>query len=200
MAQGLQHDRLMRASHSHVAATARDEGQENQLLAMRLIQHPATYTEWENRHSKLMHQVCQPRRFRQQIVQMRATTLALVHRRAVFEYLREAKITGAKRHKYIELFYGSRDYASSVVIEHGHYIQSLVSASCSRYIGTELLHDPAYAAPLSAYEQWYGEYFRMFCNLQLSTGDSVSKECERDLLPMLKERAIIARERLLQLR
>jgi hypothetical protein len=200
MTRGLQHDSLMRASHSHVAATARDENQENQILAMRLIEHPATYTEWENRHSKLMQQVCQPKRLRQQIVQMRATTLNLIHRRAVFEYLREAKITGGKRHKYIELFYGSRDYASSLVIEHGRYIQSWVSASCSRYIGSELLHDPAYDAPLSAYEQWYGEYFRMFCNLQLGTGDSVSGECERDLLPMLKERALVARDRLLHLR
>ena len=164
------------------------------------MQHPVTYAEWETGHSNLMQRVCQPTRLRAQMVRMRETTLGLIHRRAVFEYLRDCKITGGKRHQYIALFYGGRDYATSVIVEHGHYMRSWVSASCSRYIGTELLHDPAYAAPLQAYEQWYGEYFRTFCNLQLSTADSVSKECERDLLPMLKERAIIARERLLQLR
>ena len=200
MARSLRLDRLMRASHAHVEATARDDSQENQILAMRLIEHPGTYSEWENRHSQLMQRVCQPTRLRAQMVRMRETTLALVHRRAVFEYLRDRKITGGKRHQYIALFYGSRDYASSVVTEHGHYMRSWISASCTRVIGSELLRDPAFDAPLTAYEQWYGEYFRVFCDLQLATTETVSTACERDLLPMLKERAAVARERLVRLR
>ena len=39
MARSLRLDRLMRASHAHVEATARDDTQENQILAMRLIEH-----------------------------------------------------------------------------------------------------------------------------------------------------------------
>lgn len=200
MARGLRHDRLMRVSHSHVADTARDDNQENQILALRLMEHPGTYSEWENRHSQLMQQVCQPTRLRAQMIKMRETTLGLVHRRAVFEYLRDRKITGAKRHQYIALFYGSRDYASSVIVEHGHYSRSWVSASCSRFIGTEILRDPAFEAPLAAYEQWYGEYFRVFCDLQLLSQENVSTACEKALLPFLKERARLARERLLHLR
>jgi hypothetical protein len=190
----------MRASHAHVEATARDDSQEISILAMRLIEHPGTYSEWENRHSQLMQRVCKPTRLRAQMVKMRETTLSLVHRRAVFEYLRDAKITGAKRHQYISLFYGARDYASSVVTEHGHYMRSWISGSCSRFIGAEIMRDPAFAAPLAAYEQWYAEYFRVFCDVQLATPDTVSAEAERALLPFLKERAAEARERLIRLR
>jgi hypothetical protein len=200
MARSLRLDRLMRASHAHVEATARDESQENQILAMRLIEHPGTYSEWENRHSQLMQRVCQPTRLRAQMVRMRETTLGLIHRRSVFEYLRDRRITGAKRHQYIALFYGGRDYATSVIVEHGHYMRSWVSASCSRYIGSEILRDPAFAAPLAAYEQWYAEYFRVFCDLQLATAETMSTACEKALLPFLKERATLARERLVRLK
>ena len=200
MAQSLRHDSLMRVSHSHVAQTARDDNEENQILAMRLMQHPGTYAEWESGHSKLMHEVCQPTRFRAQLVKMRETTLRLVHRRAVFEYLRDRKITGAKRHRYIAIFYGSRDYASSVVVEHGHYTRTWISSSCSKFIGTEVLRDPAFEAPLIAYEQWYGEYFRAFCDLELASSETLSTPCETALLPYLKERAEVARERLIRLR
>jgi hypothetical protein len=200
MARGLQHERLMRVSHSHVAATARDENQENQILALRLMQHPGTYTDWEQGHSRLMLQVCQPTRMRAQIVKMRETTLSLIHRRCVFEYLRDRHITGAARHRYIALFYGTRDYATSMVIEHAHYTRSWASASCSRFIGAEILRDPAFDAPLAAYEQWYGEYFRAFCDLQLMRTETVATACEKALLPLLKERARLARERILHLR
>jgi hypothetical protein len=200
MARSLAYDRLMRVSHSHVAATARDDNQENQILALRLMQQPATYSDWEHRHSRLMQQVCQPVRLRAQMIKMRETTLSLIHRRCVFEYMRDRQVTGATRHRYIALFYGSRDYATSMVIEHGHYTRTWISASCSRFIGTELLRDPAFAAPLGAYEQWYSEYFRVFCDLQLLREENVSTACEKALLPFLKERARLARERLLHLR
>ncbi len=200
IARGLHFDRLMRVSHSHVAETARDDNNEQHIVAMRLMQHPGSYTEWETTHSKLMQQVCQPTRLRAQIVKMRATTLRLIHRRAVFEYLRERQITGVKRHRFIELFYGSRDYASAMVIEHGHYTRSWISASCSRHIGNEVLRDPAFAAPLTAYELWYTEYFRLFCDLQLMTTENVTTDCEQTLLPFLKERCEQARERLIRMR
>jgi hypothetical protein len=200
MTRGLQYDRLMRVSHSHVAATARDDNQENQVLALRLMQHPGTYSDWEYRHSRLMQQVCQPIRLRAQMIKMRETMLSLIHRRCVFEYLRDRKITGALRHRYIELFYGARDYPTAMVMEHGHYTRAWISASCSRFIGGEVLRDPAFQAPLCAYEQWYSEYFRVFCDLQLMTEERPSAACERALLPILKERVRLARQRLLQLR
>jgi hypothetical protein len=200
MARGLQHDRLMRVSHSHVAATARDDNQENQILALRLMQHPGTYSVWEQCHSRLMQLVCQPGRLRRQMIKLRETTLSLIHRRCVFEYLRERQVTGVRRHRYIAMFYGARDYASSMVIEHGHYTRTWISASCAQYIGAEVMRDPAFAAPLAAYEQWYSEYFRVFCDLQLLSEENVSTGCERALLPFLRERALQARARLLQLR
>ena len=200
MAGGLQHERLMRFSHSHVAATARDDSQENQILALRLLEHPGSYSDWEQRHSRLMQQVCAPPRIRAQILKMRETALSLIHRRNVFEYLRDRQIKGPLRHRYIALFYGTRDYATSMVLEHGHYTRTWASASCTRFIGARILHDPAFETPLSAYEQSYGEYFRLFCDLQLMDAEQAGSACEKALLPFLKERARLAREQLLHLR
>ena len=184
---------------SHMAG-GRDCGNEQSVVAMRLMQHPGTYSDWEAGHSRLMQQVCQPPRLRAQIVRMRATTLRLIHRRAVFDYLRDRRITGAQRHRYIEIFYGPRDYASSLVVEHGHYIRSWVSASCSRFIGTAVLRDPAFEAPLAEYELFYTEYFQLFCDLQLSSAENVNFSCKKALLPLLKERCEQAREQLIRLR
>ncbi|HTY93161.1 MAG TPA: hypothetical protein VMC02_04700 [Steroidobacteraceae bacterium] len=199
MTRSLRHDRLMRVSHSHVAATARDDGHEQQQLVQRLMQEPCTYTQWENRHSQLMQQVCRPRRLRAQIVCMRALTLSLIHRRAVFEYLRDGRITGEKRHRYIALFYGARDYANAPILEHARYTRSWVSASCSRFIGAQLLHDPAFEAPMAEYEQKFAQYFRLYCELQLATPQDAGAACGTALLPMLKESAREARERLIRL-
>lgn len=200
MARGLRHDRLMRVSHSHVQATARDNSHAQQIVAVRLMQHPDSYSEWEHQHSNLMQQVCRPKHYRAQLVHMRATTLRLIHRRAVFEYLRDRKITGTKRHLYIEMFYGPRDYANSLIREHGHYTRCWASASCSRYIGSAVLQDPAFEAPMAEYEQWFGEYFRLFCDVQLATAANEPAVCDAALLPILKERADQARERLVRLR
>lgn len=200
MAQGLRHERLMWVSHSHVQATARDNSHAQQIVALRLMQHPNSYSEWEQQHSQLMRQVCRPKQFRAQLVRMRATTLRLIHRRAVFEYLRDRKITGTKRHLYIEMFYGPRDYANSLIREHGHYTRSWASASCSRFIGTEVLQDPAFEAPMAEYEQMFGEYFRLFCDVQLAAAANEPAVCDAPLLPILKERADEARERLVRLR
>lgn len=200
MARGLRHERLMWVSHSHVQATARDDTHAQQIVALRLMQHPGSYSEWEHRHSQLMQQVCRPRNFRAQLVRMRATTLRLIHRRAVFEYLRDRRLTGMKRHRYIAMFYGPRDYANSLIREHGHYMRSWASASCSRFIGSAVLRDPAFEAPMIEYEEWFGEYFRMFCDVQLATAANEPTTCDQALLPLLKERTEDARERLVRLR
>jgi hypothetical protein len=199
MARTLRHDRLMRVSHSHVAATARDDTLQEQPLLQRLMQEPCTYAEWETQHSQLMQQVCRPARLRAQIVRMRATTLSLIHRRAVFEYLRDRRITGEKRHRYIALFYGARDYANALILEHGRYMRSWVSASCSRFIGSEVIHDPAFEEPMAEYEQTFAGYFRLYCDLQLAGPESDEARCEAALLPFLKEGARLARERLIRL-
>ncbi len=149
------------------------------------MQHPGTYSDWESRHSQLMKQVCQPTGFAQQIIRMRTTTLSLVHRRAVFEFLRDSKITGMKRRRLIGMFYGSRDYASAMLIEHGHYVRSWVSASCSRFIGTQVLHDSAFEEPLSRTSNAMARYFRMFCpgtdqrRPKMTTGRRSSAACYR---------------------
>ena len=42
--------------------------------------------------------------------------------------------------------------------------------------------------------------FEHLCDLQLAPAETVSTACEKALLPLLKERATLARERLLQLK
>jgi len=58
-----------------------------------------------------------------QVMALRSTALSLLHRKAIFDYLRYREITGRKRHRFFTVFYGSRDYVNAVLAEHGNYVR-----------------------------------------------------------------------------
>jgi len=165
--QALPHARLMRESEAHVEVTARTGDAEQRLITGRLLAEPRAYLRWEAEHSRLMLKVADHRRVPQQALELRATSLALIHRKALFEYLRDRRVTGAARHQVLELFYGMRDYATSVIAEHGHYLRSASSGYCSCHLGGVLLRDPAFDAAITRYEVRYTDYFRVFCDAAL---------------------------------
>ena len=73
------------------------------------------YRRWEAEHDRLMRSVANERNRMGQLVALRSAAFALIHRKALFEYLRDQKVTGRKRHEVFKLVYGDRDYAKSVV-------------------------------------------------------------------------------------
>jgi len=192
------HTRLMEESESRVEMTVYLHTPAD-VAASRLLENPGNYRHWEAEHSRLMRAVSEQGRLANQIAMLRTTAFRLVHRRALFEYLRVRRLTGAKRHKLLALFYGSRDYANALIAEHHQYVRSTSSYLCAQHLGENLMHDSAFDEPLRLYEQWYSEYFNAYC-------DSALEETEEErratsslgaLAPLLKQRVAEARQAIL---
>jgi hypothetical protein len=192
------HDRLMEESELRVQMSVHLHSPAD-TVASRLLGCAASYRRWEAEHGHLMRTVSAHGRLEAQISALRATLFGLVHRRALFEYLRERQITGSKRHRLLSLFYGCRDYTNAVLTEHAKYVRYSSSYVCTHYLGEHLMHDAAFDEPLQLYEEWFAEYFRAYCDMELA-----ETELERDacvpldaLKPLLKHRLTEARQAIL---
>jgi hypothetical protein len=168
-------------------------------VARRMLECPESYRRWEVEHDRLMHTVSDRGRLPEQIAALRSMVFALVHRRAVFEYLRERRITGRKRGRVLALFYGCRDYVDALLREHGNYVRCSSSYLCTHHLGEHLMQDAAFAEPLQLYEEWYAEYFRAYCDSQLAETEQEKNETVAldALKPLLKQRLAEARQAIL---
>jgi hypothetical protein len=148
-----------------------------------------------------MRYVSEQRRTPGQVVALRSTALALIHRKAVFEYLRDRELTGGRRHRLIAFFHGFHDYAASVIAEHGNYLRSASSYLCSHHLAERLMLDSAFAEPLLLYEERYREYFRVFCDVALADSDEEKRVADplRALQPLLKLQLAEARHEILMM-
>ena len=189
----------MRESEWRIEMAAGSSAPADRLVTMRLLQCPVEFSRWEAHHDQLMRPVSAPRRLTQQVVALRATALALVHRKALFEYLRVSRPAEAQRRKLFRVFHRCRDYGHAVLAEHGNYVRCSSSYLCTQHIAEHLMHDPALDAPLRLYEEWYRDYFQAYCDLELAeTAEEkaacVAQEC---LQPLLKHRVTEARRAIL---
>jgi hypothetical protein len=185
-AHGLTRAYLMEESEARIAGLAREDGATPQaLIARRMLEEPHLYRHWESEHDRLMRNVAETRA-QDQITALRSACFGLIHRKAMFEYLRVNKITGRDRHAVFELVYGDQDYARAVVIEHGNYVRSLSSLACSHHLGWALLDDRAFGDPMTRYEARYADYFRAFCNSALTSNRYAGDDTLSTLLPYLK--------------
>jgi len=188
----------MEESECRIADIAREGNSVQGQVAQRVIEDTRLYHHWEAEHARLMRAVAaEPRRA--QAVVLRRGCFGLVHRKAMFDYLRTNRITGRDRHAVFSLVFGDHDYASTVIKEHGNYIRSSSSLACSHYLGLELMADRAFGEPLWRYEQLYAEYFRAFCSTALSSDEYKSTETLRTLVPYLKEQLTDLRRAILAL-
>lgn len=192
------HSRLMSESESRVEMAAYSHSPAD-IVACRVLEQKDVYKRWESEHAVLMRSIADQGRLQRQVVALRATAFALVHRRALFEYIRERHITGAKRLRIFRLFYGNRDYCNALLTEHGNYIRSSSSLVCTQHLAEHLMHDAAFDEPLQLYEEWYREYFRAYCDTELAASERDRQEMAplAALRPLLKHRLTQAREAIL---
>ena len=193
------HARLMEESEMRVAVASREGAPDERLVASRVMETVASYQQWELGHDYLMRAVAEHSRLQGQLTMLRTTAFSLMHRKALFEYLRERNVTGPKRHKLLSTFYGPREYVDSVVREHNNYVRSGSSYLCTVYIGLELMQDPAFDEPLQLYQEWYSEYFRIFCDSTLAETAEEQAQIESldALRPLLKHQLTQARQAIL---
>jgi hypothetical protein len=179
---GLSRAFLMEESEARIAGLAREGSTPQALVAQRLIEEPYLYRQWEAEHDRLMRGVAATGA-QQQAAALRSACFGLIHRKAMFEYLRTNRITGRDRHAVFELIHGAQDYAKAVILEHRNYVRSMSSLACSHHLGRALLADRAFGDPMSRYENRYADYFRTFCDSALKANDD---DTLRTLLPYLK--------------
>lgn len=182
-----------------VVAASRDGTPDERLVATRVLENPTSYQLWERGHERLMRAVVEPARIAGQLTVLRTTAFSLMHRKALFEYLRERNVTGAKRHKLLSMFYGPLEYAGAVIREHNNYVRSGSSYLCTCHIGLALMRDPAFDEPLQLYQEWYSEYFRIFCDSALAETQEERAQIEsmEQLKPLLKHQLTQARQAIL---
>lgn len=197
--QAYKHVRLMEESESRVEMTAQATSPADILVAQRILDKPVEFTRWVLHHDQLMREVSARSRLSQQVTALRATAFKLVHRRALFEYLREQQVTGAKRKKLLAVFYGCTDYTNAVIAEHGSYVRCSSSYLCTQHLAEHLMHDPALDEPLELYQEWYTEYFRAYCDVELADTEEEKQAvlAQESLKPLLKHRVTEARKAIL---
>lgn len=199
--QGYKHSRLMEESESRLAAAARAGPPDDMLLASRILDHPTSYRIWESEHDRLLRNVSVHSRLAPQMGALRAATFATIHRTALFEYVRDRAVTGVKRRRLFALFYGTRDYCNSVIAEHGSFVRSRSSHICLDHLAEQLMRDAAFEEPMQLYAEWYADYFRVFCDVELAETEQEKLELAplEALKPLLKYRLREARDSILAL-
>jgi hypothetical protein len=195
------HSRLMEESEARVEMTACFDSPIDVLVASRILENPDAFRRWEAEHDRLMRAVSEQARLARQVVALRSTAFGLVHRRAIFEYLRDRRLNGARRQRLFALFYGIRDYTNAVLAEHGHYVRCSSSYLCTYHLAEHLMQDAAFDEPLRMYEQWYSEYFRAFCDAALAETEEekLAIAATDALRPLLKYQLAEARQAILEM-
>jgi hypothetical protein len=200
--QGYKHARLMEESEICLASAAREGAPEEMLLASRIVDHPSAYRTWEAEHDRLLRGVSSHTRLASQMGALRAATFTLIHRRALFEYIRERGVSGTKRHRLFALFHGgARDYTNSVIAEHSNFVRCSSSRICMDHLAAQLMRDAAFQEPMQLYQEWYADYFRVFCDVELAETEEekLALSPVEALKPLLKHRLRQARDAILEL-
>jgi hypothetical protein len=193
------HARLMEESEHRIEFAAREGSPSQALIARRMLDDLQAYRRWEAEHDRLMRGIANERNRMGQLSALRSAAFALIHRKALFEYLRDQNITGRKRHDVFRLVYGDRDYAKSVVAEHGNYLRSASSWICSSHLGLWVLSDGAFESPIARYEQLYADYLRAFIDSAIEYGPDASTASMKTLLPYLKQQLTQHRRTILRM-
>jgi hypothetical protein len=199
--QGYKHSRLMEESETCLEAAARAGPPEDMLVASRIIDHPTAYRVWEAQHDRLLRNVSNHGRLAAQMGALRSATFSLIHRKALFEYIRDRGVSGPKRHRLFALFYGTRDYTNAVVAEHASFLRCSSSHLCMDHLAAQLMRDAAFEEPMLLYAEWYADYFRLFCDVALAETEQEKLESApmEALKPLLKMRLREARDAILKL-
>jgi hypothetical protein len=124
-------------------------------------------------------------------------TLSLLHRKSLFEYMRNRRLSGNSRHKLMAHFHGHNDHVQMLLAEHGRYLRSSASFLCTAHIGAEHLQQGIFGEPLFEYGLLYTEYFSSYCDVMVMADSKQASRRLQMLLPQLKQEVLDARNRLL---
>lgn len=154
---------LLDESEAHLERLAQKGEGEPAAAAARLLASPLEYTHWLRHHEALMERIARVPRAGLQVHALLSLAFRLVHRCALFEYLRTSAPRGARRRAIVRHFHGDAGYTHAMIREHAQYLRSVASLSCVRRIGMDRLERMVFGEPLRDYERRYAEYFAGYC-------------------------------------
>ncbi len=179
------HARLMRESTDRVELAAHSSNRHEQRVATRILENAAVWQKWESEHSKLMREVADSGAVRDQNLALKRASFQLIHRKALFEFLRDQSVRGPVRARVLAYFRTAQDYEDAVVAEHRIYLRKACSFLCASHLGLEVLEDAGFLDPVQRYEELYAEYFDLYCRTVSGFFDPESS-AQPELLPLLK--------------
>jgi len=181
----ISHSRLLRESNHRVRAALRGSNADEQLIARRIYESPATFTRWESEHAGLLLKLAECDVPVAQVSTLKQATLRLLHGKALFQYLRSDHVRGEQRARVMAHFRAGRNYEDAVIAEHHVYLRKALSYLCAQHLGAQVVQDPAFIDPIPRYEQLYAEYFSLYCRGIAESDDG--QPGQNALLPLLKQ-------------
>ncbi len=182
----ISHARLMRESTDRVQIALNSDNPSEQLVANRILENPVAWQQWETEHSGIMRQVALNGFMRTQVAVLKRAAFRLIHRKALFEYLRSREVRGEVRTQIFAHFHPQQSYEHAVVSEHSVYLRKACSYLCTSYVGGEVIRDQRFQDPMRRYEELYSAYFRLYCNTYFESRDCETAAAQSALLPLLK--------------
>jgi hypothetical protein len=183
---------LMDLSRERLQVVSREGSTEHQLVVGRVFETPQDFCRWEADHARIMRSVARLNRQGLRVRAMISASCALVHRKALFEYLRDNTIRGSQRRQLVGHFH-REDYSHALVNEHGNYVRSFASLLCARYLGEVHFRQAGFERAALVYERTYRDYFRAYCESLVGESEVVDESGVRALLPMLKQQVMSTR-------
>jgi hypothetical protein len=146
-------------------------------IANSIVNDNSRYRLWESRHADLLLPVAKHSNMKRQIVALRNTEVQLVHRRALFDFLRDSEVRSGARRQLFHVFHRTLDYESAVLVEHRQYMLAVSSHISANHL-IDVMNDDNSKALLRQYEKMYARYFEMNCYVA-GMGDSECIELVR---------------------
>ncbi len=195
----LSHERLMEASRECLQEASSGSTPETRIVTTRLLENRVSYQAWENEHSGLMRNVAAERLPASQRGTMLSASFSLIHRKALFEYLRDRQSSSTQREALIRHFFPQRDITDSLRSEHVQFVRSTASYLCVEHVGRDLMFDALFQQPLHEYEEIYHEYFFAHCDQIVALRSKNTLAIPAAMLSELKQRVSEWRKALLAL-
>lgn len=148
-------DRMMECSQEQLSDIAKNGEKHQMQVIQRVLESPRSRRHWEGAHCQLLRSIVDAEDPSRQARQVRRIALAMIHRKAPFEYLRDRRVSGAARERFFSVVYGWNDFTSSVLNEHRNYLEA-----CASYYCVDRFCAESSMRALLSYERRYAVYLR----------------------------------------
>ena len=188
------HKRLMDVSEYALQDAAEASAARESRIATDVLADDRKYRQWEAMHADLLLPVAEQSRKKPQVVALRHVESQLVHRRALFRYLRDHEIDGKQREQLFRLFHSTLDFNHAVLAEHRRYMLAVSSRISADHI-IDVMADSHSKQLLQQYERVYARYFEMKCYVACA-GNTDTARAVMQSMRELQQRLLYLRRRM----